>query len=1131
MAGYTVQTPLMEHNSDDSDTTSTTYVVANTVQIRHLTGGTALVSNATGGIANSMVTATELDCLSGVTSAIQTQLGGKQATITGAASSVVSTNLTGDRVLVSDSSGKIANAAVTTTALGYLDATSSVQTQLNQRANLSGGVAFDGKVALSGRSAGNVLVLDATGNVVTSPVSSTTLGYLDATSSVQTQLNQRANLSGGVAFDGKVALTGRSAGNVLVLDGTGNVVTSPVSSTTLGYLDATSSVQTQLNAKQATITGSASSVVATNLSAGKVLITDDSQKIATSAVTSTTLGYLDATSSVQTQLNGKQATITGAASSVVSTNLGPSTVVIADGSGKLANAAVTTTTLGYLDATSSIQTQLNAKQAIIVGAVSGYTVANLTQSRVVVSDADGKIDASLVSSTTLGYLDATSSVQTQLNQKANTAGATFSGLIKTSNNVLEFSNALANVTFFPGPNVVQYNTLSTGRHVVSAGTANVLEVSARSLRADANVVVVDGTERLQIAHDGTAIASYTSNCLFDGFLTIHGSHVFKCREASGDLRSVLQLAPGGSTIMAGLMDFRVEDITHEMYCGNATQNVMVFQASGGSMNVALPLYTLQTLRNHSNVYEFQVPTSNVRYSATNVVTYNVGVGGWHSTNVGGAEVANVSAATLKNLSNVYEFQVPTSNVRYSATNVVTYNVGVGGWHATNVGGAEVANVSAATLKNLSNVYEFQVATSNIRYVGSNVVDYYVGATGGHSFNVGAAEVANVTAATLKNLSNVYEFQVATSNLRYVTSNVLAYRTGATGGHATYIGTDMVANVTTTALKNLSNSYEFFLPQSNISYAATNVINYNTNSVGFHVFNVGGAQVANVGGATLKNLSNVYEFQVSTANVRYAATNVITYNTGAIGEHEFRVGGALVANVDAQGIAVQQNYNLQIASAATAGLYSKIVLRAYNTANASATNERSNVVSIGQGSAEQMVLQGEEWWFRSNNKYAGKMYYGPCTVGASTFDGGKLRLANAGTSETAPANYQLQVHYDSAAKPGGGSWTSSSDQRVKANIELANLDLCTQVLRALPLKRFEWTSPIKDVVGDYRVLGWIAQDVKAYLPKSVVVTADYGFEDFHSLNADQIDKVAYGALQKAWEEIDALKARVAALESR
>ncbi len=1012
MAGYTVQTPLMEHNSDDSDTTSTTYVVANTVQIRHLTGGTALVSNATGGIANSMVTATELDCLSGVTSAIQTQLGGKQATITGAASSVVSTNLTGDRVLVSDSSGKIANAAVTTTALGYLDATSSVQTQLNQR----------------------------------------------------------ANLSGGVAFDGKVALTGRSAGNVLVLDGTGNVVTSPVSSTTLGYLDATSSVQTQLNAKQATITGSASSVVATNLSAGKVLITDDSQKIATSAVTSTTLGYLDATSSVQTQLNGKQATITGAASSVVSTNLGPSTVVIADGSGKLANAAVTTTTLGYLDATSSIQTQLNAKQAIIVGAVSGYTVANLTQSRVVVSDADGKIDASLVSSTTLGYLDATSSVQTQLNQKANTAGATFSGLIKTSNNVLEFSNALANVTFFPGPNVVQYNTLSTGRHVVSAGTANVLEVSARSLRADANVVVVDGT----------AIASYTSNCLFDGFLTIHGSHVFKCREASGDLRSVLQLAPGGSTIMAGLMDFRVEDITHEMYCGNATQNVMVFQASGGSMNVALPLYTLQTLRNHSNVYEFQVPTS---------------------------------------------------NVRYSATNVVTYNVGVGGWHATNVGGAEVANVSAATLKNLSNVYEFQVATSNIRYVGSNVVDYYVGATGGHSFNVGAAEVANVTAATLKNLSNVYEFQVATSNLRYVTSNVLAYRTGATGGHATYIGTDMVANVTTTALKNLSNSYEFFLPQSNISYAATNVINYNTNSVGFHVFNVGGAQVANVGGATLKNLSNVYEFQVSTANVRYAATNVITYNTGAIGEHEFRVGGALVANVDAQGIAVQQNYNLQIASAATAGLYSKIVLRAYNTANASATNERSNVVSIGQGSAEQMVLQGEEWWFRSNNKYAGKMYYGPCTVGASTFDGGKLRLANAGTSETAPANYQLQVHYDSAAKPGGGSWTSSSDQRVKANIELANLDLCTQVLRALPLKRFEWTSPIKDVVGDYRVLGWIAQDVKAYLPKSVVVTADYGFEDFHSLNADQIDKVAYGALQKAWEEIDALKARVAALESR
>jgi hypothetical protein len=255
-----------------------------------------------------------------------------------------------------------------------------------------------------------------------------------------------------------------------------------------------------------------------------------------------------------------------------------------------------------------------------------------------------------------------------------------------------------------------------------------------------------------------------------------------------------------------------------------------------------------------------------------------------------------------------------------------------------------------------------------------------------------------------------------------------------------------------------------------------------------------------------------------------------YHTGATGSHDFRIGGTLIANVDIQGIAVQQGYNVQIAPTATAGLYSKLMLRAYNTANASATNERANVISIGQGSAEQMVLQGEEWWFRSNNRYAGKIYYGPCTVGATTIEGGKLRLANVSTSETSPSNYQLQVHYDSAAKPGGGSWTSSSDQRVKANIELANLDLCTQVLRALPLKRFEWTSPIKDVVGDYRVLGWIAQDVKQYLPKSVIITNDYGFEDFHSLNADQIDKVMYGALQRAWQEIDALKARVAALET-
>lgn len=65
-------------------------------------------------------------------SAISTGTGG--AAITGAASTIATADLTASRVLVSNSSGKVAVSTVTSTTLGYLDATSSIQTQLNAKA-------------------------------------------------------------------------------------------------------------------------------------------------------------------------------------------------------------------------------------------------------------------------------------------------------------------------------------------------------------------------------------------------------------------------------------------------------------------------------------------------------------------------------------------------------------------------------------------------------------------------------------------------------------------------------------------------------------------------------------------------------------------------------------------------------------------------------------------------------------------------------------------------------------------------------------------------------------------------------------------------------------------------------------
>lgn len=70
-------------------------------------------------------------------------------------------------------------------------------------------------------------------------------------------------------------------------------------------------------------------------------------------------------SNVKTALSSKQDTIVGAASTIVEDNLSASKVLVSDASGKVSVSDVTSTELSYLDGvTSNVQTQLNNKQGI-----------------------------------------------------------------------------------------------------------------------------------------------------------------------------------------------------------------------------------------------------------------------------------------------------------------------------------------------------------------------------------------------------------------------------------------------------------------------------------------------------------------------------------------------------------------------------------------------------------------------------------------------------------------------------------------------------------------------------------------------------------------------------------------------
>jgi hypothetical protein len=93
--------------------------------------------------------------------------------------------------------------------------------------------------------------------------------------------------------------------------------------------------------------------------------------------------------------------------------------------------------------------------------------------------------------------------------------------------------------------------------------------------------------------------------------------------------------------------------------------------------------------------------------------------------------------------------------------------------------------------------------------------------------------------------------------------------------------------------------------------------------------------------------------------------------------------------------------------------------------------------------------------------------------------------NVGIGDTSPS-YQLELSTNSAAKPTSTLWTVPSDERLKDDIVLADLDKCYDIIQNLPLKRFKWKEDVytNDQTDDRSVLGWIAQDVQSVFPKSV-----------------------------------------------
>ena len=97
---------------------------------------------------------------------IQTTLGSKQDVIDGAASTITDSNLTANRALISNSSGKVDVSAVTSTELGYLDGvTSNIQTQLNSKRSTAPATSVNSKTGAVKLTAADVSAVPTTRTV------------------------------------------------------------------------------------------------------------------------------------------------------------------------------------------------------------------------------------------------------------------------------------------------------------------------------------------------------------------------------------------------------------------------------------------------------------------------------------------------------------------------------------------------------------------------------------------------------------------------------------------------------------------------------------------------------------------------------------------------------------------------------------------------------------------------------------------------------------------------------------------------------------------------------------------------------------------------------------------------------
>ena len=118
--------------------------------------------------------------------------------------------------------------------------------------------------------------------------------------------------------------------------------------------------------------------------------------------------------------------------------------------------------------------------------------------------------------------------------------------------------------------------------------------------------------------------------------------------------------------------------------------------------------------------------------------------------------------------------------------------------------------------------------------------------------------------------------------------------------------------------------------------------------------------------------------------------------------------------------------------------------------------------------------------------------------------------------------------------GSSVWSTTSDRRIKENIEEASYDKCYDNINNLGLYRFNYIDGFNNVNKDIKQLGFIAQEVKDIFPKAVVSQSfnndELNIPDLLTIDISQINYSLYGAVKKLIEMCNDKKKRLIILNN-